>query len=190
MIVLADWTAPAAAISGMVAAIVALVTIFYAKRSADAGRVAAEAGRDAAQASRDAVELEQAMRIEEDFRRFGDALISLWQYAGDAQKNPGSPEGIASVRHAQIRLVARLNPRVRIDLPDEAVEMLDKALTRDTPPDQIYSAASAVLGHLENSWDSWLVRQVEGDLDPKGPPLTIRKRGYETPHQRGNSAPG
>jgi hypothetical protein len=156
------------------------VTIVFAKRSADTGR-------DAAQAGRDAVRDERAMRIEEDFRRFAEALIMLYQHAGDAQQDPENPKAPARMRQAQIRVVGTLIPRARIDLPDYAAAALDKAVQRSIPADQVHASASVVLGHVESAWDTWLAGLKEGDLDPKGPPLTIRKRSYETPQQRGDS---
>jgi hypothetical protein len=145
VIAFADAATVVSTISAAVGAVAALVTIVFAKRSADTGR-------DAAQAGRDAVRDERAMRIEEDFRRFAEALIMLYQHAGDAQQDPENPKAPARMRQAQIRVVGTLIPRARIDLPITPQPRSTKRFsalsqqTRSTHPPPSCSATSRAPG--------------------------------------------
>ena len=140
MILLADWTATAAAVSGAVAAFAALVAIVYAMRAAEAGR--------------EAVRIERDLRVEDDHRILAERLWPLRQAAGAARDRPRRMEAIEQLRAAQTALETTLTMPLRVDLGENEEVWMSAAVDVASPPQAVLSAASWLTAALQQSWDA------------------------------------
>jgi hypothetical protein len=139
VLVLADLSGTAGAISGMIAAVAAVVSIRYA-------RLAAIAGRDAIREQRD-------LRAEQDYRDFATALWEVLQAADTAKNQPlGSPE-MAALRRRQKRLQAAVLMPRWVDLGSTGLQMMDKVGDLNSGPRQVNLAASTLVVELQAAWD-------------------------------------
>jgi hypothetical protein len=154
VVVLADWTAPVSAFSGLVAAGAALVTVLFAKQAAKAGREAVQAGREAAEAGRDAVRQTRELRVEDDFREFAAPLWVLSRLADEAMRNPADLSALERVRREQLRLQSGMVLPLRIELPADTRQLLHLVLNPLSSPTEIQGAASVVVARVEEAWDA------------------------------------
>ncbi|MBV9050466.1 MAG: hypothetical protein JOY58_19525 [Solirubrobacterales bacterium] len=150
----ADWTAPVGAIGGAIAAIAAVVAIWYAKQAAVAGR--------------DALREAHQLRVEEDFRELGRALTDLQRFADDARQTPGATT-INDMHHAQTRVRGLLVTPVRVKLADDALNRLDRALGYDSDPRLVFRMASFLIDDVQKAYDAQAAAPKE--ITPGWPPV-------------------